>query len=1381
MFSKLKLKLLKQICTLQRIVGRVISRLGGFDILAHSRLRLSTVANSGERVDSTVLPAIVSFFAFSAVILAPILTPVISYTRVSVRALRMHGARAARCCATLRTAVILVLALSICGIGISIFGSATVTAATANTVNFQARLQSGAGSIAPDGNYNVQFNLYNALTGGTALWTESRTYISAGNDNRVRVANGYLTVNLGSVTAFPAINWSQDLYLTMNIGGTTTTASYDGEMNPRLKLTAVPYAFSAGQLSTTNGANSTTLTFTPPTSTNSILLPDASGVVCLASSSACGFASSAGSGAYIQNGTALQTTANFNIQSTNASSVTGTLRAITGQTADLLQFRNASGTAPLSGFNASGQLYYQSGSFTGTLVQATLGQNTTYTLPDPGASGTATICLTTGNCAGTGGGITGTGNTNYIARFNSASTLNASTLLYDNGSFVGVNTTTNSGVLSVSSTNASQSGAFVSGVASATVPVVVVRSGATPGVGADLINFQDSTGTTVAKIASNGSISGNNQILAGTLTVSGTGASSVAGQLNITATAPLGLSVSTGGQFGGGLSVLGANGIGLGVAGSVAGKISFANTTNANVSVLQSNAPVGAGNATYVLPSVNSNTSDQICLQTLANCTGTGGGIAGSGTQYYLAKFNSLGGNSIGNSSIYDDGTFVGVNTSTNAGLISAVGAAASQSTLFIQGASNATVPVEIIKGGSSPAANADLLQLQNISGTVLAKIDKAGNFTAQTGTLTGLSVSGASNLAGTVTATGSISQTGTGTLSTGTGAISLNGATSVTGTNTLNVGTGATILGGTLNVAGLTTLTNGLTVSNGLTVAGVTSLTGNTNINTTGPANTAIGNATGSFSLLSSGLNIATTGAVSGVSTLVASGAITAATTGNTINGLIVNGGALSGVTGYAQSSGNFAISGTGTLTTGTGAISLNGATSVTGTNSFSIGTGAVTFGSLGAGLVQSSAAGLLTSGAVDRNNSAFFSGSLSAANGGTGASSFTANGVLFGNGTAAIQASAAGTSGQILQSNASGVPTFTTLSGDIAISATGVTSVNSLQGNTLTITTPTTGQFVRYNGTGFVNASIQASDVPDLGATYIKNGTVSQTGNFNVTGNGIIGGTATIATLGVTGNATVAGTLAVTGTTTLTGLLTANGGVTTTNGSFTGNVSQTGTGTFSTGTGAINLNGNVTIASGSTLSAVGTVGTISTTTSGNNLNFSRGAANYITATNAAGALYLGVAANVTAFSIDIAGQSNFSGNVILAAGKTLTVGTGATTLGGTLTTTGLATLNGGATVNGTTAVTGATTINTTGTATTTIGNASSSTIVGGTITVQGTGSSSITGNLGIGVAAPTQKLQVAGNIRLDQVAAPTAPTAAINATAGTLTGAYSYRVSYV
>jgi hypothetical protein len=64
-----------------------------------------------------------------------------------------------------------------------------------------------------------------------------------------------------------------------------------------------------------------------------------------------------------------------------------------------------------------------------------------------------------------------------------------------------------------------------------------------------------------------------------------------------------------------------------------------------------------------------------------------------------------------------------------------------------------------------------------------------------------------------------------------------------------------------------------------------------------------------------------------------------------------------------------------------------------------------------------------------VNNTTNSFLSSAsgVTVAQGGTGASTFAANGVLFGNGTSAIGATAVGTSAQVLTSNGSGVaPTF-------------------------------------------------------------------------------------------------------------------------------------------------------------------------------------------------------------------------------------------------------------------------------------------------------------------------------------------------------------------
>lgn len=56
---------------------------------------------------------------------------------------------------------------------------------------------------------------------------------------------------------------------------------------------------------------------------------------------------------------------------------------------------------------------------------------------------------------------------------------------------------------------------------------------------------------------------------------------------------------------------------------------------------------------------------------------------------------------------------------------------------------------------------------------------------------------------------------------------------------------------------------------------------------------------------------------------------------------------------------------------------------------------------------------------------------GTLAVGNGGTGATSFTSKGVIYGNGSSALQVTAAGTEGQVLQADASGNPVFGMLDG--------------------------------------------------------------------------------------------------------------------------------------------------------------------------------------------------------------------------------------------------------------------------------------------------------------------------------------------------------------
>jgi hypothetical protein len=211
----------------------------------------------------------------------------------------------------LKLAVLPAFIMLFLGLFAGLSAPAIVSADANDTISFQAQLEQSNGEAVANGNYNVEFKLYSSSSGGSPLWTED--YLNS-NTEGADVTNGYLTAQLGSITAFPSnIDWSQNLWVTMNIGGTGSSASWDGEMNPRMPLTAVPYAFQANQLEQESSAGSSNLNWSPQTSSNSLLLPDESGTLCVDNDSeGCGFAPGT-SNSYVQNGTSPQTGVDFDI------------------------------------------------------------------------------------------------------------------------------------------------------------------------------------------------------------------------------------------------------------------------------------------------------------------------------------------------------------------------------------------------------------------------------------------------------------------------------------------------------------------------------------------------------------------------------------------------------------------------------------------------------------------------------------------------------------------------------------------------------------------------------------------------------------------------------------------------------------------------------------------------------------------------------------------------------------------------------------------------------------------------------------------------------------------------------------------------------------
>ena len=123
----------------------------------------------------------------------------------------------------------------------------TAQAAPNLQLNYQGKLTNSSNVAVANTSYQMEFSLYTATSGGTAIWTETRT-----GANKVTVENGLFSVMLGSVTPLTGIDFNQTLYL-----GVTIEA--DSQMTPRKILGAVPAAFEANNANTVGGVASTSL------------------------------------------------------------------------------------------------------------------------------------------------------------------------------------------------------------------------------------------------------------------------------------------------------------------------------------------------------------------------------------------------------------------------------------------------------------------------------------------------------------------------------------------------------------------------------------------------------------------------------------------------------------------------------------------------------------------------------------------------------------------------------------------------------------------------------------------------------------------------------------------------------------------------------------------------------------------------------------------------------------------------------------------------------------------------------------------------------------------------------------------------------------------
>jgi hypothetical protein len=109
-------------------------------------------------------------------------------------------------------------------------------------INYQGKLTDSSGMAVADGDYNMYFWLIASSTAAssTSVWSEVRTGV-----DKVQVTNGLFSVMLGEVSSLSGVDFNQTLYLGVEIGGTNSSPTWDGEMSPRKILGAVPAAFEA--------------------------------------------------------------------------------------------------------------------------------------------------------------------------------------------------------------------------------------------------------------------------------------------------------------------------------------------------------------------------------------------------------------------------------------------------------------------------------------------------------------------------------------------------------------------------------------------------------------------------------------------------------------------------------------------------------------------------------------------------------------------------------------------------------------------------------------------------------------------------------------------------------------------------------------------------------------------------------------------------------------------------------------------------------------------------------------------------------------------------------------------------------------------------------
>lgn len=792
-----------------------------------------------------------------------------------------------------------------------------VSAATASTLNFQARLLNSSGSLVADGNYSVQFKLYTAVSGGTNEWTETQT---------VSVKNGYLSAYLGSVTPFPgSIDWSQEKWLTMNVNS-------DGEMTPRIKLTAVPYAFRSGitdSISTAGGALSgDNILQKAPGSAQSV--------------------NSANPGLWFdQTGT-------------------GGLLRLLGDGIDRFVVDKSGNVS------AGGSLSVGSGVTLGTSTSTTAGTLRWTGTDFEGYDGLSWLSLTSG----------GSGGSNpMVSKIKSADESRASnaTLQDDSELYFSIGA------------NEKWTFRFVVQGQSGTTPDFKFAVTAPTGASCSVGSIDPEGATSVSNLGcgvSTGLVPGNNtnDIYEITGSISN---GSTAGPVRL--------------QWAQNVSNAGA---------TIVREGSYVNAVRSVGTSGIADAFIHGGNSLGEDATLGTNDNQALSLITNGanRLTILSNGNVGIGTTTPSALFSVGSGSALqidNSGNILTSGTITSgaINGQTIGGASSLTG------TLDVAGLLTANGGITL---GSGQALSIAGDSITDLSGSGLSV--SGGSLNVAYGSTANTAVEGNRQI--TIGAGTGLTGGGTYTLGAGgTYSLGLDNTAVTTGTygDQNHVSTFTVDAQGRLTMAGtvaIGNLSNSALINSGFGLSYGSNLSGDSSVSLGGTLNLSITNTPSFSSLSTTGLITAGNGltvsagsvsfggdlnmnnhAISGVTTLGLSGAISGATSGDTINGLVISSGALSSISGFSQGSGNFSVTGSGSITLGNGSSTLV----IDSTNFDVSGAGAITM----AGGISAS-----TSNTINGLN--INSGGVSGLTGMT----FTSGGIILNNGGITSAGSLAGVS---------------------------------------------------------------------------------------------------------------------------------------------------------------------------------------------------------------------------------------------------------------------------------------------------------------------------------------------------------------------------------